>query len=193
MTAFAATPRNAPETSFAPRPTPLPSLLALMRCVLRGDGDLLSLLPKAAYSAEIGPLGYSRRSTVVVNRPDLAREVLADPAGILPKSDLMVNALAPLIGDSIFVSSGATWRRQRAMIDPALTMMRINRAFPAMEAAAEAAEETLAARARDGEAFSLDLDGPTTPNIKKLQFSKVPRPMIGLDEFDGELAEVSSD
>ena len=46
---------------------------------------------------------------------------------------------------------------------------------------------------RYGQAFSLDLDGPTTPNIKKLKFSKVPRPMIGLDEFDGELAEVSSD
>jgi microcystin degradation protein MlrC len=46
---------------------------------------------------------------------------------------------------------------------------------------------------RFGQAFSLDLDGPTTPNIKKLKFSKVPRPMIGLDEFDGELAEVSSD
>ena len=46
---------------------------------------------------------------------------------------------------------------------------------------------------RYGQAFSLDLDGPTTPNIKKLKFNKVPRPMIGLDEFDGELAEVSSD
>jgi microcystin degradation protein MlrC len=46
---------------------------------------------------------------------------------------------------------------------------------------------------RFGQAFSLDLDGPTTPNIKKLKFNKVPRPMIGLDEFDGELAEVSSD
>jgi microcystin degradation protein MlrC len=46
---------------------------------------------------------------------------------------------------------------------------------------------------RYGQAFSLDLDGPTTPNIKKLKFSKVPRPMIGLDEFNGELAEVSSD
>jgi microcystin degradation protein MlrC len=46
---------------------------------------------------------------------------------------------------------------------------------------------------RYGQAFSLDLDGPTTPNIKKLKYSKVPRPMIGLDEFIGELAEVSSD
>ena len=46
---------------------------------------------------------------------------------------------------------------------------------------------------RYGQAFSLDLDGPTTPNIKKLMFYKVPRPMIGLDNFDGELTEVSSD
>jgi cytochrome P450 len=155
MTAFTA-PRDQ-EAAFAPRPLPLPALLALMRCILRGDGDLLSLLPKSAYSAEIGPLGYSRRSTIVVNRPDLAREVLADAGGVLPKSDLMVNALAPLIGDSIFVSSGATWRRQREMIDPALTMMRISRAFPSIEAAATAAEETIASRARDGQAFSLDL------------------------------------
>jgi microcystin degradation protein MlrC len=41
--------------------------------------------------------------------------------------------------------------------------------------------------------FPLDLDGPTTSNIKSLQFFNVPRPMIGLDDFEGDLAEVSSD
>ena len=140
-----------------PRPKPLPALLGLLRAGLRGDGNLLGLLPAAAYRMEIGPLGWSRRQTVVVNRPDLVRHVLLDPEEIFPKSDLMVMALEPLIGDSIFVSSGATWRRQRGMIDPALTMMRVNRAFPAMEAGCEAAEETLARHARDGTRFSLDL------------------------------------
>ena len=106
---------------------------------------------------EIGPLGWSRRSTLIVNRPDLVRQVLLDPEGIFPKSDLMVNALEPLIGDSIFVSSGETWRRQRAMIDPSLTLMRVNRAFPAMEAGAALCEATLAERAGSGERFSLDL------------------------------------
>lgn len=140
-----------------PRPRPLPALFGLLRAGLRGDGNLLGLLPAAAYRMEIGPLGWSRRQTVVVNRPDLVRQVLLDPEGIFPKSDLMVMALEPLIGDSIFVSSGATWRRQRAMIDPALTMMRVNRAFPAMEAGCAAAEATLADLARRGERFSLDL------------------------------------
>jgi cytochrome P450 len=88
-------------------------LLALLRVALRGDGDLLSLLPANAYRMEIGPLGYSRRSILIVNRPDQVRRVLSDPEGIFPKSDLMVEALAPLIGDSLFVSSGDTWRRQR--------------------------------------------------------------------------------
>jgi cytochrome P450 len=68
-----------------------------------------------------------------------------------------VQALEPLIGDSIFVSSGATWRRQRQMIDPALTMIRVNRAFPAMEAGCDGCEASLGARAASGESFSLDL------------------------------------
>ena len=57
-----------------PRPEPLPAVIALMRCMIRGDGDLLSLLPAEAYRMPIGPLGYSRRSTIIVNRPDLVRE-----------------------------------------------------------------------------------------------------------------------
>jgi cytochrome P450 len=150
-----------PMTPFRPfeppHPRSLPAVVALARAMLEGEGNLLGLLPAEAYRMPIGPLGWSRRSTVIVNRPDLVRHVLTDPDGIFPKSDLMVEALDPLIGDSIFVSSGATWRRQRAMIDPALTMMRVNRAFPAMAAGAAAAEETLARAAREGTAFSLDL------------------------------------
>jgi cytochrome P450 len=140
-----------------PRPRPLPALLSLARAALRGDGNLLSLLPAAAYRMEMGPLGWSRRSTILVNRPDLVRQVLVDADGVFPKSDLMVNALEPLIGDSIFVSSGETWKRQREMLDPALSMMRVNRAFPAMEQGVESSADFLKSRAGDGFAFSLDL------------------------------------
>lgn len=148
-------PQHAPYTP--PKPDTLSAVIALMRAALHGDGDLLSLLPTAAYRAPIGPLGYSRRQIVIVNQPGLVRHVLADPEGIFPKSDLMVNALAPLIGDSIFVSSGVTWARQRRMIDPALSMMRVNRAYPDMQAGADACERELDARVQDGEALSLDL------------------------------------
>jgi cytochrome P450 len=43
------------------------------------------------------------------------------------------------------------------MIDPALSMMRVNRAFPAMQAGCADCEATLAGHARRGTAFSLDL------------------------------------
>ena len=137
-----------------PRPTSYAALISLLRLALQGDGDLLSLLPAAAFRQKIGWLGWSRRSILIVNEPSQVRRVLSDPEGIFPKSDLMVEALGPLIGDSIFVSSGATWARQRAMIDPSLSMMRVNRAFPDMVAGCAAAEATL--DAAEGP-FSLDL------------------------------------
>ena len=140
-----------------PRPRPLPALLSLVRAALRGDGNLLSLLPASAYRMEMGTLGWSRRTTLLVNRPDLVRQVLVDAEGIFPKSDLMVNALEPLIGDSIFVSSGETWRRQRDMLDPALSMMRVNRAFPAMEQGVESCARFLREHAVNRTPFSLDL------------------------------------
>lgn len=135
---------------------PLPAVISLIRAAMRGEGNLLDLLPASAYRMDIGTLGWSRRSTIIVNRPDLVRHVLIEAEDQFPKSDLMVQALKPLIGDSIFVSSGATWKRQRDMVDPSLSMMRISRAFPAMEAGVEDCAAGLLKQA-DGEAFSLDL------------------------------------
>ncbi|MEM9169180.1 MAG: cytochrome P450 [Pseudomonadota bacterium] len=140
-----------------PRPAPLPPIAALARTVWRGDGDLLSLLPAAAYEMEAGELGYSRRSIKLFNAPELVREIMVDADGIFPKSDLMVNALEPLIGDSIFVSDGAKWRRQRAMIDPAFSLMRLSVAYAAMQGAVDDYETRLDAAAQDGAPMLLDL------------------------------------
>jgi cytochrome P450 len=140
-----------------PRPKPLPAVAALVRAAVRGDGDLLSLLPADAYHMHVGHLGFSRRSILIVNSPELVRAIMADPEDIFPKNDLMVGALEPLVGDSIFVSSGKIWRRQRAMIDPAFSHMRLNRAFLSMAAAVDDYEAHLDGVADRSEAISLDL------------------------------------
>jgi cytochrome P450 len=140
-----------------PKPHSLAALPALLRVLWNGDGNLLELLPKAAYRFAVGNLGYSRRSTVLFNEPELVRHILRDPDGVFPKSDLMVNALEPLIGDSIFVTDGERWRRQRAMIDPAFTHMRIGLAFEAMRGAVDDYEQRLEEAAGSGQALSLDL------------------------------------
>ncbi len=140
-----------------PAPVPLSPLRSLLRVMGEGDGNLLSLVPKAAYRERITPLGYSRRSIVLINDPSCIRDVMTDPLEIFPKNDLFVGALEPLVGDSIFVSSGDTWRRQRAMIDPAFSHMRINQAFPAMAQAVEEYQQLLDQHAQSGQLLSLDV------------------------------------
>ncbi len=135
----------------------MPPVVSLLRVVWQGEGNLLSLLPSAAYHDWVGRLGYSRRDILIVNEPTLVKRVLVDAEGIFPKNDLMVSALDPLVGESIFVSNGDTWRRQRAMIDPALSMMRVSKAFPAMVAAIDLHEAQLDDLAARGEPLSLDM------------------------------------
>ena len=145
------------ERYIPPRAPPMGPLASLVRVIRQGDGDLLSLMPGTAYTDPIGPLGYSRRGIWIVNDPALTRDVFYDPQDIYPKSDLMVGALEPLVGDSMFVSSGALWRRQRRMIDPAFSHIRLAKAFPQMPAALADFDRRWSASARAGEAVSLDL------------------------------------
>lgn len=140
-----------------PHPKPLPALAALIRVLRHGDGNLLELLPGDAYRFDVGNLGYSRRGTVLFNDPELIRIILRDDGALFPKSDLMVNALEPLIGESIFVTDGPKWRRQRAMIDPAFSHMRVNHAFRAMQETVSDHKKQLDRAAQSEQAFSLDL------------------------------------
>ncbi len=175
-----------PEHLIPPHPRQIPALLALLRVLWRGDGNLLELLPANAYRFPFGDLGYSRRSTVLFNEPELVREILRDERGIFPKSDLMVGALEPLIGDSIFVTDGARWRRQRAMIDPAFTHMRIGIAFDAMAAAVTDHSAQLREWAAAGSAFSLDLamSHLTADIICRTTFSMPLESQVAQEVFD---------
>jgi cytochrome P450 len=169
-----------------PRPTPLAAVVSLLRVMARGGGDLMSLLPAKAYRVETGWLGYSRRSILIVNAPELLREVLTDPIGIYPKNDLMTGALEPLVGDSIFVSHGEVWRRQRRMIDPAFSHMRLGKAFVSMSAAIDDYEDRLDALCESGEPFSLDLamSHLTADIICRTVFSTSLRSQTAIDVFE---------
>jgi cytochrome P450 len=169
-----------------PRPTPLAAVVSLLRSAARGGGDLMSLLPAKAYRVRAGWLGYSRRGILIVNDPELLREVLTDPSGIYPKNDLMAGALEPLVGNSIFVSHGDVWRRQRRMIDPAFSHMRLGKAFVSMSAAIDDYEQRLDAHCESGEPFSLDLamSHLTADIICRTVFSTSLRSQAAVDVFE---------
>ncbi len=139
-----------------PAPRPTGPLRSLLRVIAQGEGDLLSLIPDLAYQKMLLPLGPTRRGILYLNDPAIVAHVLADPDGIFPKNDLMVDAVEPLIGDAMFVSSGATWRQQRRMIEPAFSHMRLNRAFGQMAAAVDDHERWLDERITANEPYSLD-------------------------------------
>lgn len=149
-----------PATADAPYRPPAPHprgpVTSLLRVVARRENNLLSLLPDIAYREMITPIGMSRRGILLVNDPALVAHVMDTSVDLFPKNDLFVNALESLVGDAMFVSSGARWRQQRRTLEPAFSHMRITRAFPQMAAAVDDQEATLDARAASGEAFSLD-------------------------------------
>lgn len=139
-----------------PGPRPLGAKAAMLRSLFTGNRDLIDLIPKEAYRQKVAPLGVSRRGMVLVNDPALLRQILTKDVDAFPKSDLMVDSLAPLIHDGMFVSHGETWARQRAMLDPAFTHMRVTRAFSAMAAAVDDFEAYLDRVAMRGESFSIE-------------------------------------
>lgn len=145
---------QAPAFYEPPAPKPKSAAAAFASALLFGKRDVLSLLPEPAYSSFISRAPIGKRPIVIVNHPALVRQVLGERAAIYPKSDLMVGALAPLVGDGIFISGGETWAHQRRMIDPAFAHMRIKAAFGRMAEATEAAMERL--DAAKGAPVSLD-------------------------------------
>lgn len=139
-----------------PAPRALGPNAALFRGILTGDRDLIALIPKQAYSQKVARMGVSRRKIVLVNDPTLVRRVMTTDFEAFPKNDLMSGALAPMINDGLFVSSGDTWRRQRSLVDGAFSHFRVNHAFTAMAAAVDAAEARMDSVADTGATFSID-------------------------------------
>ena len=175
------------EIDFEPPcPKPRSALTSLLRVLWHGDGNLLELLPGAAYRFDVGDLGYSRRSTVLFNDPALIEEILRDDGTRFPKSDLMVNALEPLIGGSIFVTDGDVWRRQRAMIDPAFSHMRVGHAFKAMQRAVQdhIAHWYLYAQQPEGFALDLAMSHLTADVICRTTFSLPLNSYVAREVFD---------
>lgn len=100
----------------------------------RSDGDLLNLLPQGLYRRDQFRFPLDGRGIFLINDPAGIRQVLVTEEQNFPKSDLMIAALKPLLGDGILISNGPVWQRQRAMMEPAFQQMRVRHQFPVMAA-----------------------------------------------------------
>lgn len=95
-------------------PQRFPGPVTLLR---NAAADLLRLFPESGFRHRLIPLGAISRRVVVVNEPELVREVFILRAGDHEaKSPHFRAALAPVIGDSMFLNHGTVWATRRALI-----------------------------------------------------------------------------
>ncbi|MGB2441041.1 cytochrome P450 [Planktomarina sp.] len=133
-----------------PKPPARPGRVSLWRYVKLFRRDLLSAQPAKLYRAWMAEFKTPFFRSYLVNQPELVDLVLKRRPRDFPKSNRVSEGLRPLLGNSVFLTNGAEWERQRRIIDPAFEGGRLREAFPAISAAAEAAVAWLGAEAQGG-------------------------------------------
>nr|WP_282569225.1 cytochrome P450 [Aliiroseovarius sp. S1339] len=94
--------------------------------------DILSAQPARLYRAWMAEFRTPFFRSYLCNDPSLVDLVLKKRPDDFPKSDRIREGLAPLLGNSVFVTNGEVWKRQRRIIDPAFEGGRLKEVFPAM-------------------------------------------------------------
>ena len=121
-----------------PKPPERPDKVSLWRYVKLFRQDILSAQPAKLYRAWMAEFRTPFFRSFMVNDPTLVDLVLKERPDDFPKSSRVSEGLRPLLGESVFLTNGETWKRQRRIIDPAFEGGRLRDTFPAMWAAAQA-------------------------------------------------------
>lgn len=130
-----------------PKPAARPDRVSLWRYAKLFRKDLLSAQPQRLYRAWMAEFRTPFFRSFMINQPDLIETVLKSRPDDFPKSARISEGLRPLLGQSVFLTNGDIWKRQRRIIDPAFEGGRLKDTFPAMRDAATACVDRLGARA----------------------------------------------
>lgn len=122
-----------------PKPLSRPNKVSLLHYLRLFRADILSAQPARLYRAWMAEFRTPFFRSYLCNDPVLVRRVLNERPDDFPKSNRIREGLAPLLGNSVFVTNGEVWKRQRRIIDPAFEGGRLRDTFPAMLAAGQAA------------------------------------------------------
>ncbi|MCA0872884.1 cytochrome P450 [Seohaeicola saemankumensis] len=137
-----------------PKPEARPDKVSLRSYVRLFRKDILSAQPARLYRAWMAEFRTPFFRSFLLNQPDLVDMVLKKRPDDFPKSARISEGLRPLLGNSVFLTNGEVWKRQRRIIDPAFEGGRLREVFPAMRAAGDAAVARL--RAQVGEVVEIE-------------------------------------
>ncbi|MEM6760018.1 MAG: cytochrome P450 [Pseudomonadota bacterium] len=126
-----------------PKPPSRAERVSLWRYMQLFRADILSAQPARLYRAWMAEFRTPFFRSYLMNQPELVKTVLKERPRDFPKSDRVSEGLRPLLGNSVFLTNGAIWERQRRIIDPAFAGGRLRETFPAMWQASEAAADRM--------------------------------------------------
>ncbi|MGB0902711.1 cytochrome P450 [Halocynthiibacter sp.] len=145
-----------------PKPPARPDKVSLWRYVKLFRQDILSAQPQRLYRAWMAAFKTPFFRSYMINQPDLVEEVLKRRPDDFPKSGRISEGLRPLLGNSVFLTNGETWKRQRRIIDPSFEGGRLRETWPAMVDAAEACVARLYARVETGQGTPIEIEEETS-------------------------------
>ena len=124
---------------FPPRPAAPLSVLAMLRTARR---NFLAIFDERCFEYEFFSARVLARRVFVCNSPNtVAYALVSNNASFERKSAQMRHALAPLLGDGLFISDGATWQERRPLVASMVHLSHMPLFAPLMvEAAARLAD-----------------------------------------------------
>ncbi|MEM7212426.1 MAG: cytochrome P450, partial [Pseudomonadota bacterium] len=140
-----------------PMPPERPDGLPFWRIWLRARRNLFAALPRKLYRAWLTEVRTPWYNSYMPNQPDLVRRMLVEEPDAFPKSDIVRQTIGDLLGESVFVTNGEKWKRQRRIIDPSFEGGKLRETFSPMLAAAEEMASRLEALA-DGDAHEIEIE-----------------------------------
>ena len=138
-------------------PPERPEKLAFWRTWFRAHRNLFAALPRKLYRAWLTEVRTPWYNSYMPNQPDLVRRVLVERPDDFPKSDVVRATIGDLLGESVFVTNGEKWKRQRRIIDPSFEGGKLRETFQPMLLAAEEMATRLSALA-DGKPVEIEFE-----------------------------------
>ncbi len=101
-------------------------MLPPLELIRRARRNLLEVWTEKAFRSQLMHVKLLARDLYICNSPDTIQHVFSSHnAAFERKSPQMRHALQPLLGDGLFISDGATWRRRRKLVGPVIHVSKL--------------------------------------------------------------------
>jgi len=140
-------------------PAPLKNKASLLMTFFKKRRSWLDGLYERSYAMKMGRVRMPGVDLHVINESALVHRVMVEEVSEFPKSELLGRLLEPLLGESIFTTNGAQWKKQREMLNPSFDMVRVSRVFGLMR---EAADDMLVRLSKHENGAVVEMDAEMT-------------------------------